>query len=106
MESPASIRRIAVNQDLLLLSPQSSSLLQLIEVRMKKIIRALAIFTFLYAASSAGAQSANKILDRYQKAVGGNAVKKVKSTSVSGTLTASGGSAGGGVTGRFTQLTS
>src|SRR5215207_7668472 len=66
---------------------------------MKRITYALA-FLVLLVSSPAHAQSASKILDRYLKAAGGNAVKKVKNTSVTGTLKASGELAG-----RFTQQT-
>ena len=67
---------------------------------MKRIIYAFSLIAILIV-SSAEAQSSSKILDRYRKAVGGNAVKKVKSTSVTGTLKAS-----GDLTGRFMQRSS
>lgn len=65
---------------------------------MKRFTCALMFIALLCGAVSANAQSANKILDRYRKAVGGDAVKKVKNSTVSGVITAP-----GEVRGRFTQ---
>lgn len=67
---------------------------------MKRIIYALAFLLCLSVSSPAFAQSAGKIIDRYQKAIGGNTVKKIKTTSVTGALKAT-----GGLTGRFAQQT-
>lgn len=67
---------------------------------MRRFIYALALVIALASASPVAAQSANKIIDRYKKAAGGNAVKNIKSTFVTGTLKTS-----DGLTGRFTQQT-
>jgi hypothetical protein len=65
---------------------------------MKKFIYAFACIIALSAAIPAVAQSANKIIDRYKKASGGDAVKKIKNTSLIGSLKTS-----DGLTGRFSQ---
>jgi hypothetical protein len=65
---------------------------------MRRLIYALAFVIALATASPVAAQSANKIIDRYKKASGGNAVKKLKNTVVTGTVKTS-----DGVTGHFIQ---
>ncbi len=67
---------------------------------MRRFIYALAFVLALATASPVAAQSANKIIDRYKKASGGNAVKNIKNTFITGTVKTS-----DGVTGRFTQQT-
>jgi hypothetical protein len=57
----------------------------------------LVIASSLAASSAAAAQSADKIIDRYKKAVGGGAIKRVKSTLMSGSVKLA-----DGATGRFT----
>jgi hypothetical protein len=51
---------------------------------MKRFIYALTLVVVLSAISPVFAQSANKIIDRYKKASGGDAVKKIKNTYVTG----------------------
>jgi hypothetical protein len=67
---------------------------------MKRFIYALALVVALSATSPVFAQSANKIIDRYKKASGGDAFKKIKSTYVTGTL-----KNGDSVTGNLVQQT-
>jgi hypothetical protein len=65
---------------------------------MKRFLYALALVIVLAAVSPANAQSANKIIDRYKKASGGDALKKIKNTFVTGTLKRA-----DGVSGSFMQ---
>jgi hypothetical protein len=67
---------------------------------MKRFINALALVIVLAAAQPALAQSANKIIDRYKKASGGQALKKIKNTYVTGALKRS-----DGLSGSFIQQT-
>jgi hypothetical protein len=59
---------------------------------MKRTIYTLSLVILFCVSTSA--QSADKIIDRYKKAVGSDAVKKIKSTSVSATLKTSNGQTG------------
>ncbi len=59
---------------------------------MKKLIYALSLW-FIFSLTTP-AQSADKIIDRYKKAVGGDAVKKIKSTSITGTIKSNEGQTG------------
>lgn len=67
---------------------------------MKKFMCALVLGIALAAISPIFGQSANKIIDRYKKASGGDAFKKIQNTYVTGTLKSS-----DGVTGNFVQQT-
>jgi hypothetical protein len=67
---------------------------------MKRWFYALALVLALFAGGSASAQSASKIIDRYKKASGGDAVKKFKNTIVTGSV-----KSGEGLTGSFWQQT-
>src|SRR5262249_20768443 len=64
---------------------------------MRRYIYAL-ILVLAFLASTPAADSASKTIDRYKKAAGGDAVKKIKNTQLTGSLTTS-----DKVTGRFTM---
>lgn len=66
---------------------------------MRRFIYAL-ILVLAFLASTPAADTASKIIDRYKKVAGGDAVKKVKNTYLSGSLTTS-----DKLTGRFTMQT-
>ncbi len=69
---------------------------------MRRPLPAVLLAILALALSSAGAdKSANKTIDRYRKASGGDAVNRVKSTSMTGSVKAADGS-----TGRFSYHTS
>ena len=69
---------------------------------MRRLLPAALLAILALVLASAGAdKSATKIIDRYKKASGGDAVKRVKSTSMTGSLKTSDGS-----TGRFSYQTS
>ncbi len=57
----------------------------------------LLLIIALLAQASFAAESAGKIIDRYKKAAGGGAIKRIKSTSMTGTVKTA-----DGATGRFT----
>ncbi|MEK6301280.1 MAG: hypothetical protein AABO41_11200 [Acidobacteriota bacterium] len=62
---------------------------------MRRLLLAASLAILAFVLASFGAdKSATKIIDRYKKASGGNAVKRVKSTSMTGTLKAADGSIG------------
>src|SRR5688572_181351 len=70
---------------------------------MNRVISLLALFfsisLFSTSIPAQSTQSAEKIIDQYKKAVGGKAVKKVKSLTMSGTI-----KNGNGSPGRFSFL--
>lgn len=69
---------------------------------MRRLLPTVLLAILALAPSSPGAdKSATKTIDRYKKASGGDAVKRVKSTSITGSVKAADGS-----TGRFTYQTS
>jgi hypothetical protein len=69
---------------------------------MKRFLFLLLLITVgLVTESPAADNPANKIIDRYRKASGGSAVKRVKSTLITGTVT----TAGPGAAGRFSYQT-
>ncbi len=66
---------------------------------MRRFISAL-ILVFALLASASAADSASKIIDRHKKATGGDAVKKIKNTTITGSLKTN-----DGATGHFTMQT-
>lgn len=69
---------------------------------MRRLLLAASLTILALVLASPGAdKSATKVIDRYKRASGGDAVKRVKSTSMTGSLKTSDGS-----TGRFTYQTS
>ncbi|MBI3652240.1 MAG: hypothetical protein HY231_14560 [Acidobacteria bacterium] len=68
---------------------------------MKKFLLSVLAFSLaLFVGLTAAAQSAGKIIDRYKKASGGDAVKKIKTTFITGSV-----KSGDALTGTFTQQT-
>src|SRR5215813_10613077 len=82
------------------LSPQHSVLKSVGEISMRRSLYILLLTLALGSGFNVSAQSASKIIDRYKKASGGDAVKKIKNTVISGSV-----KVGEGLAGSFSQQT-